>query len=111
MEMKCYDGGLRPPRPGVLKDGVVLGANGVILTDWDNGWHMFPEKRATEYGTPPEVLARSPGHHEEWILACEGGPEAGSNFDWAGPLTEGMLLGNVALRSQVRDDLTMKKLL
>ena len=43
--------------------------------------------------------------------ACKGGPKAGSNFDWAGPLTEGVLLGNVALRSQLRDDLTQKKLL
>jgi len=109
---------LRPPRPDALKEGNVMAANGVmlvgdhgvILTDWDHGWHMFPEDRAKEYGTPPEVLGRSPGHHEEWIRACKGGPKAGSNFDWAGPLTEGVLLGNVALRSQLRDDLTQKKL-
>ncbi len=114
-----YDGGLRPPRPTVLKEGDVLGTNGVmlvgddgvILTDWDSPWRMFPEVRAKEYGTPPQVLARSPGHHEEWIRACKGGPKAGSNFDWSGPLTEGVLLGNVALRSQLRDDLTQKKLL
>ncbi|MCA9195142.1 MAG: Gfo/Idh/MocA family oxidoreductase [Planctomycetales bacterium] len=119
VKLQWHDGGLRPPRPDALKDGNNMGANGVmlvgeegvILTDWDNGWHMFPENRAKEYGTPPEVLARSPGHHEEWILACKGGPKAGSNFDWAGPLTEGILLGNVALRSQLRDDLTQKKLL
>ena len=58
----------------------------------------------------PKKLPRSPGHHEEWILACKGGPKAGSNFDWAGPLTEGVLLGNVALRSQLREDLTQKQL-
>lgn len=119
VKVQWHDGGLRPPRPDVLEDGNVMAANGVmlvgdegvILTDWDNGWHMFPESRAREYGAPPKVLARSPGHHEEWILACKGGPKAGSNFDWAGPLTEGVLLGNVALRAQLRDDLTQKKLL
>ena len=119
VKVQWHDGGLRPPRPDAIDDGNVMAANGVmlvgddgvILTDWDNGWHMFPEDRAKEYGMPPEVLARSPGHHEEWIQACKGGPKAGSNFDWAGPLTEGVLLGNVALRSQLRDDLTQKKLL
>ena len=113
-----YDGGLRPPRPDALKDGDELGANGVmlvgddgvILSDWDD-WRMYPEHRAKEYGMPPKVLARSPGHHEEWIQACKGGPKAGANFDFAGPLTETVLLGNVALRSQLRDDLTKKKLL
>lgn len=119
VKVQWHDGGLRPPRPDVLQEGTVMAANGVmlvgddgvILTDWDNGWHMFPESKAREYGAPPKVLARSPGHHEEWILACKGGPKAGSNFDWAGPLTEGVLLGNVALRAQLRDDLTQKKLL
>ena len=119
VKVQWHDGGLRPPRPDALKDGNVMAANGVmfvgddgvILTDWDSRWRMFPEERAKEYGVPPEVLARSPGHHEEWIRACKGGPIAGSNFDWAGPLTEGVLLGNVALRSQLRDDLTQKKLL
>jgi predicted dehydrogenase len=119
VKVQWHDGGLRPPRPDVLKDGDVMGANGVmlvgddgvLLTDWDSPWLMFPEERAREYGTPPQVLARSPGHHEEWQRACNGGPQAGSNFDWAGPLTEGVLLGNVALRAQLRDDLTRKKLL
>jgi hypothetical protein len=34
----------------------------------------------------------------EWIAACKGGPPAYSNFGYAGPLTEAVLLGNVALR-------------
>ena len=113
------DGGLRPPRPDGLKDGHLMGANGVmlvgddgvLLTDWDTPWRIFPEERAKEYGEPPKVLARSPGHREEWLNACKGGPAPGSNFDWAGPLTEAVLLGNVALRAQLRDDLTRKKLL
>ena len=93
-------------------NGVMLvGEDGVLLTDWDNGWHLFPGKRAEEYGKPPQVLTRSPGHKEEWLQACKGGPEPGSSFDWSGPLTEAVLLGNVALRSQLREELTQKKLL
>ena len=49
-------------------------------------------------------------HHQEWIAACKGGKIAGSNFDWAGPLAESVLLGNVALRVQLREDLTLTKL-
>lgn len=118
VRVQWYDGGLRPPRPAVLNSGDLMGANGVmlvgedgvLLTDWDEPWRMFPEGRAKEYGTPPKVLPRSPGHHEEWIQACKGGPKPGSSFDWAGPLTEGVLLGNVALRSQLRNELTRKTL-
>jgi len=119
VKVQWYDGGLRPPRPAVVKDGDIMGANGVMLvgdegvvfTDWDETWKMFPADRAKAYGKPPKVLPRSPGHHEEWFRACKGGPKAKSSFEWAGPLTETVLLGNVALRSQLRDDLTQKKLL
>lgn len=41
---------------------------------------------------------------------CKGGQTAGSNFDWAGPLAESVLLGNVALRVQLREELTLYKL-
>jgi predicted dehydrogenase len=39
------------------------------------------------------------GHYQEWIRACMGGPSAGSNVDHAGPLTEMVLLANVATRT------------
>jgi len=81
-----------------------------LLSDW-NQWRLLPEKRAKAYGKPPRTLKRSPGHHQEFIDACKGGEKAGSNFDWAGPMTETVLLGNVALRPQLREDLTRDKLL
>lgn len=112
-----YDGGLRPSRPEAIEKGDVMGANGLLLvgddgvlvSDWSQ-WRMFPEKRAKEYGTPPKKLERSKGHHQEWIDACKGGPAPGSNFDWAGPLTEAVLLGTVALRPQLREQMTKTKL-
>lgn len=81
----------------------------VLMSDW-NSWQRYPEQRAKDYGAPPKKLARSPGHHVEWIEACKGGSAAGSNFDVAGPMTEAILLGNVALRSQLREPLTRAQL-
>lgn len=118
VKLVWYDGGLRPPRPDIVKDGDVMGTNGLLLvgddgvlhSDW-SAWRLFPEKRGKEYGTPPKKLPRSPGHHAEFIRACKGGDPAGSNFNWAGPMTETVLLGNVVLRPQLREDLTRVKLL
>ena len=117
VKLNWYDGGLRPPRPEGIGENVVMGTNGLLLvgddgflmSDW-RSWKLYPEKRGKEYGAPPKVLPRSAGHHGEWIAACKGGEKAGSNFDWAGPLTEAVLLGNVALRPQLREDLTRVRL-
>jgi hypothetical protein len=51
------------------------------------------------------------GHYKDRIEACKGGILCGSNFDWAGPLAEVVLLGNEALRLKMRDELTGRKLL
>lgn len=44
-------------------------------------------------------LPQSSGHYQEWIETCKGGKPAGCNFDFAGPLTEVVLLGNIAIRT------------
>ncbi len=109
-----YDGGLKPPRPDEMNEGEQMGTNGVLFIG-DKGkmleHRLISESRRQEYGKPPQVLPRSPGHFEEWIEACKGGKLAGSNFDWAGPLAEVVLLGNVALRVELREMLTRTKLL
>jgi predicted dehydrogenase len=47
---------------------------------------------------PQVEFPQSPGHFEEWILAIKGGEPAMSNFpDYAGGLTETILLGNLAV--------------
>jgi predicted dehydrogenase len=109
-----YDGGLRPPRPAGLPQRAEMGDNGRLLIGADGfilGNSVFPEARAKEVEHLAKEIPRSKGHYEEWLAACKGGEPAGSNFDWAGPLTEAVLLGNVALRSQLREDLTLMKLL
>jgi hypothetical protein len=109
-----YDGGMRPPRPEELEDGRQVGSNGKLFIG-DKGKmlseRIIPESKMKEYGKPPEMIPRSPGHHVEWIQACKGGKPAGSNFDHAGPLAEAVLLGNVALRPELKEKMNRTKLL
>lgn len=114
LKLVWYDGGLRPPRPEGLPEGALMGDNGHLLVG-DRGFilgsSVFPESRRKEIGPIAKTIPRSANHHQEWIAACKGGPPAGSNFDWAGPLAEAVLLGNVALRVQLREELTRARLL
>jgi predicted dehydrogenase len=113
VKLTWYDGGLLPPRPEELEEGRQMGVkSGGILFCGDKGKlacgyrgqnpRIIPEKRMKEYKRPPKTLPRIPegegGHEENWVIACKGGPEACANFDYSGPLTEVVLLGNVAMR-------------
>jgi predicted dehydrogenase len=117
LKLVWYDGGLRPARPELLADGkkmgttghMIIGERGLLLASGGR-WNLHPEKLAREYGEAPKTLPRSPGHYIEWIQACKGGAPAGSNFDFAGPLTEVVLLGNVCLRLDMREELTGRAL-
>jgi len=114
VKLTWYDGGLRPPRPPELEAGQQMGTNGILFVG-DKGKMLehvlIPESLRKEYGKPPKMLERSPGHHQEWIDACKGGKPAGSNFNHAGPLAEAVLLGNVALRPAMKEKLTRVRLL
>jgi predicted dehydrogenase len=98
-----YDGGLMPPRPEELEADRPFGGGDGMLYVGEKGkmlnHRIIPESRMKENGPAPKTLARSPGHYQEWINACKGGDPAGSNFDFAGPLTEAVLLGNIAIRT------------
>ena len=98
-----WDGGLMPHRPEELEPDRKFGGGDGMLYIGDKGkmlnHQLIPDSRAKEYGPPPKKLPRSPGHGVEWINACKGGEPAGSNFDVAGPLTEVVLLGNIAIRT------------
>ncbi len=114
VKLTWYDGGLRPRRPDELADGQQFGTNGLLFVG-DKGkmleYRLIPESKQKEYGKPPQMLPRSPGHFIEWIEACKGGKPAGSDFvDHAGLLAEVVLLGNVALRPELKEKLTRTKL-
>jgi len=57
------------------------------------------ELSGTPVKLPEPSLPRSPGHFQEFAIACAGGPAAMSNFGYAARLTGTILLGNVALRA------------
>ncbi|MEW6742549.1 MAG: Gfo/Idh/MocA family oxidoreductase [Planctomycetota bacterium] len=78
---------------------VLVGEKGNLYSPNDYGaeWSLLPEKNFEGWIPPEPSLPRSPGHHQEWIEACKGGPPAISNFSYAGPLTEVLLLGNIAM--------------
>jgi len=111
LTLTWYDGGLVPPRPEELPQdlkmgdtyggALYVGSKGKILcgSHGANGLRIWPEKRMEEYQRPPKTLPRSIGHYKEWITACKGGEPAASHFNYAGPMTETVLLGNVAVRS------------
>ncbi len=109
-----YDGKKLPPRPRELEFNrdlprdngqVYYGDKACIMADcYAGSVRIFPEKKMREIGRPPQMLERvKHGHYREWIDACKGGTPAGSNLvDHAGPLSEFVLLGNLAIRTGKR---------
>jgi predicted dehydrogenase len=102
LRLVWYDGGLKPPRPADLESGrklpasgnMYIGDKGIIL-----GNRIIPEKKMNAYKLPPKTLKRRSGTWGEWIEAIRGGEPAGCNFDWASIITEAVLLGNIAIRT------------
>jgi predicted dehydrogenase len=121
-----YDGGKKPAtkllKGQKLSDSgsLVVGEKGSLLSPDDYGEHfkllepVLTDAEVERLGSGARTLPRVHGqHHREWIRACKGGPPAMSNFDYAGLLTETILLGNVALRVGKRlewDGASMKAL-
>ena len=60
---------------------------------------LLPEDNFADFTPPPETIAKSRGHHAEWIHACKTGAPTTCNFEYAGWLTEANHLGNVAYRT------------
>lgn len=110
VELIWYDGGMLPSRPEELEEGrelpsggsMFVGDKGKIMCE-GNGVspRLIPEDRMKEYNCPPKTIPRIDGgvesHEKNWVAACKGGEPACSNFDYAGPLSETVLLGNLAV--------------
>ena len=114
VKFNWYDGGMMPERPEELEEGRRLGdKDGGVLFVGDKGklmcgcygknLRLIPEEKMKEYKRPPETIDRIPGgiggHEQDWVRACKGGKPASSNFDYSGPLTETVVMGNLAIRN------------
>ena len=75
-----------------------VGRKGMLLTDYERRV-LLPEQEFAGLKPPAPTIPDSPGHYAEWVAACKTGSPTGCNFDYAGALTEAMLLGNVAFRA------------
>jgi hypothetical protein len=104
VKLTWYTGGLKPPKE-VLRGYtmtawgcLVSGDRGAVFSScpWNTHFRLLPEAQFKDFQGPAPTLPRSPGHHAEWIAACKGGPAAFSPFAIGGPLTEMILLGDVA---------------
>ncbi|MEY3053405.1 MAG: hypothetical protein RLY31_3190 [Bacteroidota bacterium] len=109
-ELWWYDGGLRPMRPTELGPDEPFGSwDGGVLFEGSKGKMMcgifgenptlLPTSRMKEVPKPKPWLTRVNKEHQEvWADACKGIGEPTSPFEYAVPLTEALLIGNLAVR-------------
>lgn len=114
VKMVWYDGGWLPEHPAHLEPGRELSPRGCVIvgqgasimdqTEKARSPRIIPETSMELVGAPEKRLPRvaQGDHYQEWIRACKGGPTPGSSFDYAGPLSEIVLLGCVAIRARKR---------
>ncbi len=113
VKLHWMDGGIQPARPEELGPNERMGdgGNGVIMKGtrgtmmcgtYGANPKLIPTK-LTDAINVKETIPRVPeGHYVQWVNACIAGykqKECSSDFDIAGPLTESILMGNLALRS------------
>jgi len=110
VKLHWYDGGILPERPDDLEPGrkipesgtIFVGDKGKLICDtYSENPRIFPESKMKAYKRPPKTIRRVEGgvggHEKDWINACKGGPAASSNFDYSGPFTETVVMGNLAV--------------
>jgi len=116
------DGGIRPSHPDIIPansdiggpnsaNGVLIhGKKGIISTNVNDSSPLMPKlylnNGETEFGPETENFGVPEyDHHRKWIDACKAGFDSAehrgltSSFDYAGPMTETVLMGNLAIRS------------
>lgn len=112
VHLTWYDGGMMPPRPEELADDEPMGDwNGGLIFEGSEGKIMcgcyadnprlLPSSKMLDFKEPSPSITRikDQNHQQNWIDAIKGKGKCTSSFDYAGPFTEVVLLGNLALRS------------
>ena len=105
IKVTWYDGDDRyPAREGLglpesyklpTSGSVLIGELGSLVIPHVAMPKLFPEEKFAEFKIPI-VPARD--HYVSWADACRGEDQTTSHFDYAGPLTETVLLGSIAIQ-------------
>jgi predicted dehydrogenase len=113
LALTWWDGGLMPARPAGMEIGrrlgdddggiLLVGEKGAIMAGcYGESPRIVPETGMRAYKRPSRTLERIPegqdGHEQDWIRAIKTGKPASSHFDYSGPLSETVLMGNLAIR-------------
>jgi predicted dehydrogenase len=80
-----------------MNGSLFVGSKGEIAIKHGKQPELLGEELAATANEPQDKFI-SWSHHQQWITACKTGSVPGSNFTYAGPFTEVVLLGNVAYR-------------
>ena len=83
-----------------LGGSILVGEHASIMAgEAGEGCRIFPEATMRATKKPPEVAYRIKGGHHwnNWTRAIKGRDKAVSQFDYAGPFSEMILLGDVAI--------------
>lgn len=107
VKVTWYDGGLRPEiptgwpnnKPFPTRGVLFFGEEGTIFCPGAGGKPQTILRTAPSKGVPEPTIARVNSHARDWLDACKGKGEAGSNFQYGAQLTEIALLGALSLRT------------
>jgi len=112
LSLNWYDGGIMPDLPPELADGEIPGGNGggsifhgsegIMVTDTYSGNpRLLPSEKMTRFLPPPPSIPRvTTTHQGEWVEAILSGTgKTSSPFSYGGPLTEAVLMGNLAIKA------------
>ena len=108
VKLHWYDGGLLPERPQELETDrrlpesgtIFVGDKGKLMCEtYSESPRLIPEARMKAYKLPKKTIPRveRANHEQNWIDGCKGKTKPVSNFDYSGPFTETVLLGNLAV--------------
>ena len=105
LRLVWYEAGRQPPRalfrapqdwPGSNNGVLFVGQRGNVFVGFPEPAQLFP---AGEFTDTPMPRHEDHNHYTQWTDAIVGRGTAACPFSYSGPLTESVLLGNVAYRS------------
>lgn len=104
-----YDGGNMPERPEGITDkmgdgrngSIFIGEDGIVTTgEYGGNSRLLPDARMADYEKPNQLIPRVPDEspYRDFIQGIKGGTVPCSNFNYSGPFSEWVVMGNLALK-------------